>query len=294
MGFFDTLANQLKNQITDGIGTQIANRADEIVRDANPLQKFNINLGTGHIDSDFTIDEFRNNLTKHNEVAKADKFMVFIYFPFSSGQTGVGSGGSGPPSWSTIRELSLQCEISELPSRDVDMIEYRHYGFLRRIPHANRYGIASFTFYCTGDMHEKKFFDSWLDSMVPTNSGLVSYPINEFNQQMYECNIDINQYDPMGNIMYQAKLIDAIPTTISPLNQNWSDDSVHRLTVTFAFRKWISPGTDALIQPTTIKGLNGSILFPDQFVQTDEDGEPVQSAQSTKQSDIATVANSFN
>jgi hypothetical protein len=261
MGFFDTLANQIQNQVVGAANTQINNRVDEIITRNNPLRKFDINFGTGFIDSDFKIDEFRNNMSAHNEVAKADKFNVVITIPYILVQGFIPeqtkpdmpteSGAMEEvivsahrdknfTPWTTSRELSLQCEVSELPGRDVNMIEYRHYGFTRRIPHNNQYGQVSLTFYCTGDMHEKKFFDMWLDLMVPTSTGLVSYPIGDNNIPLYETNIDLNQFDPMGNMMYQATLIDAVPTGISALNQNWSDDSVHRLTVTFAFRKWVS------------------------------------------------------
>lgn len=248
MGFFDTLANQIQNQVVGAANTQINNRVDEIIDRNNPLKKFDINLGTGFIDSEFKIDEFRNNLSKHNEVAKADKFMVVIAIPQILNGSGSGPTVNGleevivGTAWSTSRELSLQCEVSELPGRDINMIEYRHYGFTRRIPHTNQYGQVTFTFYCTGDMHEKKFFDKWLDVMIPANTGLVTYPMNDLGVTVYESTIDINQYDPMGNMMYQATLIDAIPIAVSPLSQNWSDDSVHRLTVTFAFRKWVSLG----------------------------------------------------
>ena len=282
MGFFDTLANQITNQVIDGVAQQVENRVDEVVRDHNPLRNVNLNLGTGHINSKFKIYDFITNLTGHNEVAKADKFFVNFQIPQLPRITSAGQ--SGPTVWSDDRDISLQCEISELPCRDINMIEYRHYGFIRRIPHTNAYGIASFTFYCAGDMHEKKMFDSWLDCMVPTNSGLVTYPLDEVGQRMYETDIEVNQYDPMGNMMYQAKLIDAIPTSISALNQNWSDDSVHRLTVTFAFRKWISPATDALIQP--------SILFGEVDVEDvplkDGDGEPIAS-NNTNNSDLSEI-----
>jgi hypothetical protein len=174
---------------------------------------------------------FRQHFSNHNEVAKADKFDVMISVPAL-----VANGV-------TNYDLSLQCEVSELPSRDITMIEFRHYAFIKRIPHFNAYGQATFTFLCTGDMIEKKLFDRWLDVMVPVNTGLVSYPIVNHNP-VYEADIQCNQYDQTGNLIYTVNLISAIPIAVGQLQQSWQDDSPHRLTVTFAFLKWTSTETN--------------------------------------------------
>ncbi len=180
-----------------------------------------------------SIDDFRNHFNNHNEVSKADKFDVFIQVP---DQVSSGTGYTG-------RELAIQCEISELPGKDITMIEYRHYGFTKRIPHMNQYGHINFTFYCTGDLVEKKIFDRWMDLMIPADTGLVNYPVDEQGLSTYESQILVNQYDSAGRLVYQVTLIDAIPTSMSPMQQNWSDDSVHRLSVSFAFFKWTSDQT---------------------------------------------------
>lgn len=181
--------------------------------------------------SPFNIDRFRSNLTAHRELAKVDKFDVQIMVPMILSQYG------------QMTDLNLQCEAAELPGRDISMVEYRHYAFIRRIPHQNQYGQASFTFYCTGDMWEKKLFDAWMDLMVPTNSGLVTYPETDAGGHNYDTFIYVNQYDMTGALQYQTKLIEAMPTSISPLATNWATDDVHRLTVNFVFKKWTTVDT---------------------------------------------------
>lgn len=176
--------------------------------------------------SPFNIDQFRTNLVAHREVAKVDKFDVQVMIPTVLSQYG------------QMSDLNLQCEAAELPGRDVTMIEYRHYAYIRRIPHMNQYGQASFTFYCAGDMWEKKMFDAWMDLMIPTTSGLVTYPETDTGAHTYDTFVYVNQYDMTGALQYQTKLIEAMPTSISPLPTNWSSDDVHRLTVNFVFKKW--------------------------------------------------------
>lgn len=190
--------------------------------------------------SPFNIDEFRTGLTAHGEIAKQDKFHVMINVPKS---VQLASG-------TTSRELTLLCENAELPGRDINMIEYRHYGFIKRIPHNNQYGQAQFTFISTGDFWEKRLFDRWMDIMVPVSSGLVTYPLDNQGNHVYETSIIIFQYNQTGDVIYIAALNDAIPTSVAPMSLDWSSDTPHKLSVTFNFRQWVSDSTDALVTPT--------------------------------------------
>lgn len=138
-----------------------------------------------------------------------------------------------------MKDMSLLCEASELPGRDMAMIEYRHYGFIRRIPHFNTYGTVSFTFWCTGKLVEKKMFDTWFDAMIPADNGLLAYPEDSSGTPIYEAQVQINQYDTLGKRSYRATLIDALPISVAPIAQSWQDDSIQRMQVVFAFKKWV-------------------------------------------------------
>lgn len=181
----------------------------------------------------FNIQDFISNLDGNNQISKSDLFDVFIQLPTQVSQ-GTGYG---------MQQLSLQCEVSELPGRDITLIEYRHYAFIKRIPHMNQYGHTTFTFICTGNLIEKQLFDRWLDLMVPVDTGLVNYPLDDNNNSLYESQIGINQYDVAGNLIYTINLIDAIPTSVTSMALDWNNDQVHRLSVTFAYPKWTSNQT---------------------------------------------------
>jgi hypothetical protein len=191
-------------------------------------------------DSQFNIDEFRSSLSAHGEISKQDKFNVVFTVP-SAVQY---ASGTSP------RELTLLCENAELPGRDISLIEYRHYGFIKRLPHNNQYGQAQFTFISTGDFWEKRLFDRWLDVMIPTESGLITYPLDNQGNQNYETSVLVNQYSQTGDLIYTVKLIDAMPTSVTPMSLDWSSDAPHKLSVTFNFRKWISDSTNASVPPT--------------------------------------------
>jgi len=190
--------------------------------------------------SPFNIDEFRAGISAHGELAKQDKFNVVIVVPRV---VQLASGTS-------LRELTLLCEASELPGRDINLIEFRHYGFIKRLPHNNQYGQATFTFISTGDFWEKRLFDRWLDVMVPTDSGLVTYPLDNGGNPVYETTVVITQFNNNGEIIYVTALVDAIPTSVSPMGLDWSSDAPHKMVVTFNFRKWVSDATNARVNPT--------------------------------------------
>lgn len=181
---------------------------------------------------------------KYGDAAKTDKFDVNISLPSNLAAGDFRSG-----------ELALQCENAEIPNVDIVPIEYRHYGFTRRIPHHLQYSPLSLTFYCNSEMTEKKLFDSWINLCIPNADGLVQYREDDAGYRNYESVIKINQYNMQGQLRYYAEMQDAFPISLSQMNMNWGDDSIHRLTVTFAFTKWITDAdkAEASIQPLAQK-----------------------------------------
>jgi hypothetical protein len=181
----------------------------------------------------FNIQDFITNLDGNNQFSKSDLFDVFITLP---SQVSQGSGYG-------MQQLALQCEVSEIPGKDIAMIDYRHYGFIKRIPHMNQYGHITFNFICTGNLVEKKLFDRWMDLMIPADTGLVNYPTDSNGNSIYESDIMINQYDVSGNLIYTVTLLYAVPTSVAGMSLDWNNDQVHRMSVSFAYMKWISDQT---------------------------------------------------
>lgn len=243
----------------------------------------------------FNINEFISHTNRYGEYARSDKFDVRISVPKSL---------DGRTQGFKSKELSFQCEAAELPGRTINMIEYRHHAFIERIPYFNTFDNITLTFYCNNDFLEKKFFDSWIDSMVPLRSGLVKYFQDDSYENQFTSRIQIRQYglsygprpipeqndgnsknpfstsqilsiakkfapDNVRNVInlvdnfdfdnlkkslgllsdsaplpikvdpiYKCTLVDAVPTAMSPLSLNWSDDGIHRLAVNFAYKIW--------------------------------------------------------
>lgn len=259
----------------------------------------------------FNIDEFRTNLSLNGEHALTDKFDVTIPKPALL----VGEQFD-------FSKLTLQCDISELPGKNINVIEYKHYGFTKRIPHHITFPEITMSFYCNGNMFEKKWFDVWMDTMIPSETGIVEYFSGDGNDN-YATDIFIKQYSHIaaaetvkssdgleeigvtanrrrsigeklinsaknkaarfvtgkfeklvapaglfvGNLasndyksivpryngeeskkkeqfkpllIYGCVLKKAIPVAISSMPLSWADSSIHKVSVTFAYERWLS------------------------------------------------------
>lgn len=200
----------------------------------------------------FSINSFLGHLNAQKEFAYASKFNCMITVPSFLESLNYG------------RELILSCENAELPGVEVSQIELRHYSFTQRVPAKLSFAPITVLFYCTGKMMEKRFFDTWADNTIPFNTGLVEYPLDA---GVYST-VTINQFDLQGNISYAVKLIDAYPISVSPLILNWADDSVNKLQVVFAYKKWLTVDTQKMeisdgqssqtIEQTLINNMNNT------------------------------------
>jgi len=90
------------------------------------------------------------------------------------------------------------------------------------------------TFYVDKNLEIKKYFETWLYSIVNPNSFNVRY------QNEYVCTITIYQLDETDKRKYAVSLIDAFPKAIGQLDLNsGASNQIHRLTVIFTYRQWM-------------------------------------------------------
>jgi len=199
----------------------------------------------------FNIDDFRSHYSKYGEVAKADKFLVQLTPPALLRTSEFGA-----------KELTFQCEAAEFPGIDITPIEYRHYAFVKRIPGHLNFTPLTLTFYCNGEMVEKKFFDVWFSACIARMgqaAGTVEYRLDDTGTPNYETDIKIMQYDQVSREVYYSEALECMPLSMSALQTNWSDDSIHRLSVTFGFTKWIADSdkkTEEMMDEVTVRGSN--------------------------------------
>lgn len=183
----------------------------------------------------FSPDLFRQHFAKHSDFAKASKFRVMI----------LRSSLRNLPTSEDVRGLSFQCEATELPGFTINTSEAKIYGPAYQIATVPVYSDLMLTFVCAADMWEKKYFDDWMQVIVPTGYASVEEesPHVEYREN-YLSTLIIDQFNEFSDddsslsVPYRVMVYDAFPTSIAPLPLNWGEDGLHRLSVTFKYRKW--------------------------------------------------------
>ena len=180
----------------------------------------------------FKVDNFISNFDRHSGYARVSKFEVKIAQPPIKIQG------------ANIEDLTLQCESTELPGYTINTVESKIFGASTFVAAGASYGDITLNFICAGDFWEKKFFDSWMETIIPKTSYLLGY------KEEYQTTIDIIQFadyskgeDEFGQQdipikIFTCKLLNAYPVNVAALQLNWSGDDIHRLAVTFKYDRW--------------------------------------------------------
>jgi hypothetical protein len=137
---------------------------------------------------------------------------------------------------SISRYLALQCESTELPGKTILTQDAKVYGPGYKIPYQTQFADISLTFLCTNDFYERKLFDRWMESIMPNDTHNLRFPNDDDTR--YLTNLKIIQYDDFIKQIYAVEMIDAFPISIVSQPLNWGEDSFHRLTVQFSYRKY--------------------------------------------------------
>lgn len=136
--------------------------------------------------------------------------------------------------YGTVSEqLSLRCEMSELPGRSFNVTE-RKFGSapVQKVPIQSLYNDVTMTFIVGDDMKERLVFDQWMELINPSSTYNFKYKLD------YVTDIAIRQYDLQNKLTYSSVLIDAFPLAVNQMELDWSSDNYHRLSVTFAYTNW--------------------------------------------------------
>lgn len=175
----------------------------------------------------FSIDNFVTEVSKRG-LAKPNRFEVTFPLP---------AGLNNSSQVADSRIVSLFCESANLPSKTIGVKQQKIYGPNYQRPFSSEYGGEgiSMTFLVDRQMDIKGFFDAWTNIIVDPFQYFIHYPEN------YTVPITISQLDEQENRTYSVTLEDAFPRSIAMMDLNQSSqNSVHKLNVTFAYRRWFA------------------------------------------------------
>ncbi len=144
------------------------------------------------------------------------------------------------------RLLALRCEAAELPGRQLVSNDSRTYGPTYKTPYQSLYQELTLNFIETGDFFIRDFFETWMNCIFNSHTNLLNYPRD------YRTDISLTQFDIFSTVSNSIKkpefppdqglddiarwnIIDAFPTAVNQMPVAWSEDGLHRVTVTMAY-----------------------------------------------------------
>jgi hypothetical protein len=205
---------------------------------------------------------FLAHAATHFDFSKAAKFGVLIYQPPGLIAGGLLGGLIGQNKYTKVlmkplntSGLALQCESATLPGVGVNTVDQKIFGAPWSIAASPAdYIPLELSFICMGDLWERKFFEDWMEFIMPKGSTrltadtTVSALVNADGasraagsatyRNEYISTIQVISFHDTGIPAARYTFEEAYPVSIAPTPLNWGDDTITRLNVTFKYTTW--------------------------------------------------------
>lgn len=182
-----------------------------------------------------SIRDFKSAILKNGGFARSNRFQIQI--------TDIpGSGGID------TQDLNFLCETVNIPSKQINTIEYDRIGMARplKIPTGYTEDDVTMNFNLTNNYIVKTALDAWMEKIISSASYLLSYDIE------YKRDISIAQLDENDRIVYAVQLVNAYPISISSIDlDNSAESSISKVTVVFTHDE-LKMKPNALRSPSAI------------------------------------------
>ena len=138
------------------------------------------------------------------------------------------------PSPEIARRLSISCEGAQFLGRNISTQPNRIAGPVREMAHESMYsGDLDLTFRVGQDMLERRFFETWMDSIVGHRRHAISY------YDDYVRDIEIKQLGKDDSILYRMIVKECFPKTLNPIDLGYDKtDEYMRIQVSMSFREY--------------------------------------------------------
>ena len=130
------------------------------------------------------------------------------------------------------KTLSLRCERAELPGRTIATSDDMSIGTSLKLPYDMTYNDIQLSIICASDMKERRFFESWMRSIV-NRDGTVAY----YSDYAKGNTLTVSQLDDDGTSKLTYTCTDIYPIAITPMNATWEENNTYqRFGVTLCYR----------------------------------------------------------
>lgn len=138
-----------------------------------------------------------------------------------------------------LQKVMLYCDSVNLPSVTVETAQARTFGEFKEMPYNRLFDNITMGFYVDNGMQVKLLFDQWINSIQDPDTRVMNYYRN------YTTDITIDVYDIAEENRYQVTLYEAYPKMISPIQMDYGNKDIMKLTVSMNYKYWKSSAMES-------------------------------------------------
>ena len=133
-----------------------------------------------------------------------------------------------------LRKVLLYCDNINLPGITLETTAAKTFGEHREVPYNKLFDTINMGFYVDNSMSVKLLFDNWM--------GAVQDPVTRtFNYYRdYVTDITVDVFDIADKSRYQVILYQCYPKAINPIQMDYANKDVMKMTVAMAYKYWRS------------------------------------------------------
>jgi len=136
-----------------------------------------------------------------------------------------------------LRKILLYCDNINLPGLTLETTAAKTYGEHREMPHNKLFDTINIGFYVDNSMSVKTVFDDWMSTIQDPTTRNFNYYYN------YTTDLTIDVFDIADRSRYQVVLYQCYPKAINPVQMDYANKDVMKLTVAMNYKYWRSSST---------------------------------------------------
>ena len=197
----------------------------------------------------FNIEDFKSELNFRNGVMRNNKFLI----TFPSPRVMLGTGGEAAL---MNRSIEFWCESINLPGYQLMQHDTRRwtYGPSEKRPFAPNFQSLQCSFIADGKGDVWKFFNNWLQKILPHDTDRGFNAISNFGGYPYELEYKVNYVTELNIAVFDetgkkkpVNIIckEAFPSQVIDTNLNWADtNNTAKVGVVFEYLDWFTRTDD--------------------------------------------------
>ena len=133
-----------------------------------------------------------------------------------------------------LQNILLFCDSATIPGVTISTTPALTFGEVREMPYEKLFSPANFTFYVDNKMFVKKMFDAWQAAIINPQTRHTGYYVD------YTTTFEITIFDINQNARYGIKLHEAYLKDISPIQLDYANRDIMKVTATIQYKYWTS------------------------------------------------------